>query len=401
MIGDGWADSGDERARDRAPTPDNPRRVSVVTGTRAEFGLLRPVMHAVRDRPGLELLVVAAGSHLIQPAATFREIKAEYDVADSVPMQTVGKTGRWADVEALGRGVARFGRSFERLAPDWVVVLGDRIEAFAAASAASVGGVAVAHIHGGDRAEGVSDEAMRHAITKLAHLHLAASEQSAERIRRMGERPEHVRVIGSPAIDGLAGVEPMDDAEFEELGSPVAVLLMHPIGRSNEREELAVDAAIEGIQGALDTGSSRGIMALHPNFDPGREGVMQALMSAPDAVKVVRHLPRARFVSLLRRLGEGGGVLVGNSSAGLIEAAALGCPVVNIGPRQGGREHGANVVHAAEDAGAIEQAVARARSLDGPFEHPFGDGRAGERAAEALLRVDPGAPGFTRKRCAY
>ncbi len=394
MIGDGWTDSGDERARDRAPTPDNPRRVAVVTGTRAEFGLLRPVMDAVRDRPELELLVIAAGAHLIQPAETFREVKEHYEVADSIPMQTVGRVGRWADVEALGRGVARFGRSFERLAPDWVVVLGDRIEALAAASAASVGGVAVCHIHGGDRAEGVSDEAMRHAITKLAHLHLAASGQSAERIKKMGERPEHVRVIGSPAIDGLHLVEPLDDAAYEELGSPEAVVLQHPIGRTDEAEEHAAGLVLDGL------GTTR-VLALHPNHDPGRDGVMRALVGAPDSVRVIKHLPRARFTSLLVRLGRDGGVLVGNSSAGLIEAAALGTPTVDVGVRQRGREHGANVVHAAEEAAAIGEAVSLARSLAGPFEHPFGDGRAGVRAAGALCEIDPSSPGLARKRCVY
>src|SRR5205814_10141422 len=140
---------------------------------------------------------------------------------------------------ATGRGIAGFARVFEEIRPDWVVVLGDRIEAFAAASAASIGGIAVAHIHGGDRAEGIADEAMRHAITKLAHLHLAATEQSAERIIRMGERPEHVLVIGSPAIDGLLAIPALADQRDEELGRPGAVFLMHPVGRADEREESA------------------------------------------------------------------------------------------------------------------------------------------------------------------
>ena len=208
MIGDGW--DGDPAIRPGPPEAPvaGVRRIAVVTGTRAEFGLLEPVMRAVAARADQQLLVIPCGSHLISPALTYRDVKAAFgsSIVDAVPMQVAGRTGRAADVEALGKGVARFGRAFERCAPDWVVVLGDRIEAFAAASAASVGGRAVAHIHGGDRAEGVADEAMRHAITKLAHLHLAATEQSRERIVRMGERPEHVRCVGSPAIDALAAI---------------------------------------------------------------------------------------------------------------------------------------------------------------------------------------------------
>jgi len=394
MIGDGWTDSKDELARDRRPTTDSPRRIAIVTGTRAEFGLLRPVMDEVRGRPELELLVVAAGSHLIQPAETFREVKKHFEVADSVPMQVVGRTGRWADVEALGKGIARFGRSFERLAPEWVVVLGDRIEAFAAASAASVGGIAVCHIHGGDRAEGVADEAMRHAITKLAHLHLAASETSADRIRRMGERPEYVRVIGSPAIDGLDHVEPLDDETFKELGSPESVLLMHPIGRTDEAEEHGASLMLEALAGTR-------VLALHPNHDPGRDGVMRALLGAGDNAKLVRHLKRARFLGLLRRLGVSGGALVGNSSAGLIEAAALGAAALNVGTRQNGREHGANVVHCAESLDAIRQGLDAARSLEGPFTHPFGSGVAAQKATAALCEIDPHEPGLLRKHCAF
>ena len=190
MIGDGW--DGDPSVRPESARGDDGgrRRVAVVTGSRAEFGLLRPVMRAIDARGDLQLQVIAAGSHLIPPALTFRDVKRDFEIADSVPMQVAGRSTRFDDAESVGRGVARFARSFQALDPHWVVVLGDRIEAFAAASAASIGGRAVAHLHGGDRAEGVSDEAMRHAITKLAHLHLPGdATQSADRILRMGETP--------------------------------------------------------------------------------------------------------------------------------------------------------------------------------------------------------------------
>lgn len=392
MIGPGW--DGDER--DGKATSDRPRRCAVVTGTRAEFGLLRPVMRAIRERDDLELLVIAAGSHLVSPALTFRDVKAEFEVADSVPMQTAGRVGRWADVESLGRGVSRFGRSFTALQPDWVVVLGDRIEALAAASAASVGGLALAHIHGGDRAEGVADEAMRHAITKLAHLHLAASEGSAERIRKMGEREADVLVVGSPAIDGLDRIEPIGDERWQELGGPEAVLLMHPVGRTDEAEEHACTLVLEALGGTR-------VLALHPNLDPGRDGVMRALLGAGPNVSLVEHLKRDEFVGVLRRLGRCGGALVGNSSAGLIEAAALGCPSVDVGHRQRGRERAPGATWwAGEEASAIREAVALARQ-SGPFEgpHPFGDGHAGERIAAALADCNPNDERRLRKRCVY
>ncbi len=396
MIGDNWTDTNEQRARDARPSPDRPRRIAVVTGTRAEFGLLTPVMHAVQDRPDCELLVIAAGSHLVQPALTFREVKAKFPVADSIPMQTAGRVGRAHDVEALGKGIGRFGRSFDRLRPDWVVVLGDRIEAFAAASAASVGGFAVAHIHGGDRAEGVADEAMRHAITKLAHLHLPATETSAERIRRMGEPEANIVVIGSPGVDGLDAIEPMVDAEYNALGSPRAVLLFHPIGRTDELEEHAAHAIFESLEG-IPT------LALHPNLDPGRNGIMRALAQAPAHVRTQSHLERTRFVALLKRVAGAGGGLVGNSSAGLIEAAAVGCPTVDIGDRQSGRERCEPLTtHSNESPAHIRAAFERITSArPARWSHPFGDGHAGPRAARALAERDPHAANLLRKRCTY
>jgi UDP-hydrolysing UDP-N-acetyl-D-glucosamine 2-epimerase len=407
MIGDGW--DGDPSTRpqpDPAQSDRPPRRVAVVTGSRAEFGLLRPVMTAIANQEGLELAVIAAGSHLILPADTFREIKAAFAVADSVPMQVAGRTTRFDDAEAVGRGVARFARSYAGLAPSWVVVLGDRIEAFAAASAASIAGYTLVHIHGGDRAEGIADEAMRHAITKLAHVHFAASEQSAERIRKMGERPEFVFLSGSPAIDGLDQMPAMTDEEFAALGSPEAVVLMHPIGRPDEAEEHATNAVLSSLDG-------KRVLALHPNHDPGRAGVLRAIQnwagspSTSDPAREVRqHLSRPHFVGLLKRLARGYGVLVGNSSSGLIEAAALGVAVVDIGQRQAGRERPAHVVHEDhESPGAISNAIHRsidlASALPAKVPHPYGEGHASSLIAQTLAHLDPNRRELIRKRISY
>ncbi len=395
-------------------------RIAVVTGSRAEFGLLRPVMHAVKNHPALELAVVAAGSHLISPALTLRDVQVEFDIFDSVPMQIAGKTGRIADAESLGRGVSRFTRVFETLQPDWVVVLGDRIEAFAAASTASIGGWALAHIHGGDRAEGIADEAMRHAITKLAHLHFPATEQSRERILKMGENPELVHNVGSPAIDGIDAIPPMSDAEYQNIGSPTTVFLLHPTGRDAAIEQ-ALAARVLAMLSENHPDPSRknpGLLAMFPNHDAGREGILAAIRSwtaglgKPDdrGRCAVEHLPRDRFVGLLKRLAQAKppcrGVLVGNSSAGLIEAAALGVPVVDIGRRQAGRERPPSVFGATDESPeSIARALTSARAFQsiqpGQAQHPYGDGRAGARIAEVLSRTDARNPGLLRKHCAY
>lgn len=372
-------------------------RVCVATGSRAEFGLLLPVMRAIRARRDLDLRVVAMGAHLLTPAETWREVEQAFPVAAMIPMQRAGAErgmpDRLEDALATGQGMALLARAYADLKPDWVVVLGDRIEAFAAASAASIGGIGVAHLHGGDRAEGVADEAMRHAITKLAHLHLPATEQSAARIVRMGERPEDVIVVGSPAIDGLREIPAMGEKEFEALGTPEVVALMHPIGRSDAEERRAMDALLQGCGGAR-------VLAMAPNHDPGRAGIAESIAAA--RVRMLEHLERARFVGLLRRVAMSGGALVGNSSTGLIEASAIdpAAPVVNVGDRQAGRERAGNVVDAIEDASAIRAALARVRSMGGGLAaHPYGDGRTGERVAAALATGGPGAR--LRKRCVY
>ncbi len=373
-------------------------RVCVATGTRAEFGLLRTVMRAIRSHEALELKVAAMGAHLIRPAETWKEVETEFGVDALIPMQRQGAErtmpDRLEDALALGRGVSAIVGALAEIRPDWVVVLGDRIEALAAASAASIGGVGVAHLHGGDRAEGVADEAMRHAITKLAHLHLPATEASAERIRRMGERPEDVRVVGSPAVDGLAEIPAMDEREFGEHGAPEVVFLMHPIGRSDEDEHAAAASSLRALHG-------RRILAMSPNHDPGRAGIMRAIEQA--GVRVVEHLPRDRFVGLLKACASRGGALVGNSSAGLIEAAAIrpAIAVVNVGARQAGRERAGNVVDCGERESdvlaAVEQAMAR---RPGDLAHPYGDGRTGRRVAATLAEVGVAGPRL-RKRSVY
>lgn len=428
-------------------------RVAVVTGTRAEFGLLRPVMDAVRAHSRLQLLVVAGGAHLLKPARTIRDVENQFKVDATVPMQRAGHTGRLEDAAALGRGVQGFAKAFADLKPDWVVVLGDRIEAFAAASAASIAGIAVCHIHGGDRAEGIADEAMRHAITKLAHLHCAATKKSAERIIRMGEKTEHVHVTGSPAIDGLAGIKAMSDAEARSLGDPRIVMLLHPSGplsgtlvlepnvlrralgrgmpRLPRRTDICVDASSEhrfamftymattclpdepplgpcqnlGMTPCGGNGP-RGIF-LHPNHDPGREHILAQWhkISAYNGWPVISHLPRATFIALLKRMAQTRrGLLVGNSSAGLIECAALGVPALNVGPRQAGRERAHNVVDADPlDTHAVVRMIRKADSLNKTLKpsHLFGDGRSGPRIANLLARVDPHEPSLLRKRIIY
>lgn len=376
--------------------------VMVVTGSRAEYGLLRPVMRGVQARKDLRLCVVAAGSHLLGPGRTVREVEAEFEVAARVTMQKPTHATRHDDACVVGRGVEGFAKVIAKLKPQWVVVLGDRIEAFAAAAAGSIAGVAVCHVHGGDRAEGIADEAMRHAITKLAHLHCAATKQSAARIVKMGERQELVHVTGSPAIDGLTAIPAMGDEEASALGDPGSVVLVHPSGVSAELDEATAASAL-----TLAWAAAPYPLVLSPNHDAGRESILKVFdrrdMGA-GFMQRVEHLPRNVFVSLLKRLAKRGGVLIGNSSAGLIEAAALGVRVVNLGPRQVGRERAGNVIDVPEVTGkALARVAERLLSERGRMVKSklYGDGHAGERIAALLAKMDPTARAVLRKRNAY
>lgn len=378
------------------------RRIAVVTGSRAEFGLLEPVMRAIDAHSGLELRAIVAGSHLLAPAETWRDVEAAgLAIHARIPMQKPGDSGRLADAAATGRGIEQLARAFSDIKPDWVLALGDRIEAFAAAAAASIGGIAFAHMHGGDRAEGIADEAMRHAATKLAHIHLAATDESAMRIVRMGESADRVHIVGSPAIDGLDRLPELADQHARELADPEAALLLHPAGLSEAEERATAQAMCGGLTAA---GIKRAVI-FAPNADPGREWIDEELRreAAGRGWPFVEHLPRPLFAGLLKRLASRGGIFIGNSSAGLIEAAALRLPVVNLGPRQAGRDRAGNVIDVVgRDIHEVAAAIAAARGIDRQeISQPYGEGDAGLKSARILAELDPHRAWVLRKRNSY
>ena len=403
------------RSGDLAVSGESRRKVAVVTGTRAEWGLLSPVCDAICARGELALEVCAGGAHLLQPPVAEDRALHRAVFGDPMPceptiiwvescgyhphrfeMQRAGETGRLADAAALGRGVSALAEHFACLAPDIVVVLGDRIEAFAAASAASIGGIRVAHIHGGDRAEGVADEAMRHAITKLSHTHFAASAESAARIARLGEDAARIHLVGSPAVDGLDAIPSLSDHEYAELGAPDFVFLMHPVGRPDGDEEREAHAVLEAL-------AARGrVTALAPNSDPGRNGIARAIEIVAERrrtrFRAFRHIDRKLFIGLLRRTDVR--AIVGNSSAGLIECAALGVRAVNIGARQAGRERADNARDVASAWDGLAEALDTLDSWRPSGRHPYLEAGASHRIAEILATCDFSAHGLA-KRCTF
>lgn len=351
--------------------------IAVFTGSRAEYGLLRPVLAAIESAEGLDSRVIAGGSHLIGDQPTIDEIRSERVVDAEVEMQVGTERTRRSDADAVARGIHGMSEVLSSMDPDLLLLLGDRIEVLAAATSASLLGIRVAHIHGGDVATGVCDDSIRHAVTKLAHIHFPATELSASRIRRMGERPESIFVVGSPAVDGLDEIPIMSDENWSKLGRPSFVILHHPTGDSDSAE-------FERMKKIIATVGSRGnTLLLSPNHDPGSDGIRKAIELS--GLPGLDHLERDAFIGLMKRTD----TLVGNSSAGLIECAALGTPAVDIGDRQTGREHPRTSVHVDSLTGLeLEVGLDRALALrDQGADLRFGSGEAGTLITRVLSNM--------------
>ncbi len=401
------------------------RRICVVTGTRAEYGLLRTVMRAIDRHPRLELQLIVTGMHLLRRFGhTVDAIRADGWRIDAMVRMQSGRDDAIAEAEAAGRGIQGIARALRRLRSDVVLVTGDRVEAFAGAAAGACARRCVAHIHGGDRAPGDVDDLLRHAITKLAHVHFVATDDAARRVRRLGEEPGRIFRVGAPGLDEIRAIRRPSAARLREmLGGDVgdyAMVVQHPWGRPAEQERRDMLATLSAVQAAGLSG-----VILYPNSDPGHSGIIraieewvsgggvagsEALVSGgrtrfpkvkPDPCDrnpvrwfVARSLDRDTYIRLLK----GARVLVGNSSSGIIESAAAGVPAVNIGPRQQGRlKCGPSVIDSSPGRAAVLRAIRRALRIRVRSDKSvYGDGRAGERIAAALARL-PLNDAFHRK----
>jgi GDP/UDP-N,N'-diacetylbacillosamine 2-epimerase (hydrolysing) len=376
------------------------RHVCYVSGTRADFGLMRRTLEAIAAADGLKLSIVATGMHLDERyGMTIREIEAAgLAVAARIAMDASGPATGAAMARDVSRMQAGMVDAFEQQRPDIVLLLGDRGEMLAGAIAALHLNIPVAHVHGGERS-GTIDESVRHAISKLSHFHFAATEQSRERLVRMGEMPERVFVTGAPGLDGIvqdAAIARADLlAELElDAARPVGIFVFHPVvqeaGEAGAIASTILDSLLrKGIQ----------VLALRPNSDAGSAAVCEALDQRRDHpdVRVITHMPRPTFLSWMAAAD----FMIGNSSAGIIEAASFGLPVVNVGSRQNLRERNANVVDVEARPAVLDEVVDRvlAKGRFAP-QNVYGDGKAAARIVE-LLKTLPLDPSVLSKVNAY
>lgn len=369
------------------------RKVCVVTGTRAEFGLLRWLMGEIQNHQQLELQVVATGMHLSPEfGSTFREIEeAGFGIDARVEMLLSSDTNT-AVSKSMGLGVIGFADAYERLAPDIVVVLGDRFEIFAATSAAMIAGIPVAHLHGGETTEGAFDEAIRHSITKMSHLHFVAAEEYRQRVIQLGEHPERVFNFGGMGIDAIRHIKLLSREELEcslelSFGKKNLLVTFHPV----TLEGGASSAAQMGeLLAALDKLEDTMLIFTMPNADTGgRElgGMVREFAQTHPNAKVFTSLGQLRYYSCLA-LVDG---VIGNSSSGLLEAPAFQIGTVNIGDRQKGRLKASSVIDCAPNREAIQAALETLYSADfqaslASVSNPYGNGGASDAIVKILAK---------------
>lgn len=361
------------------------RRVAVVTGSRADYGLLRSTMEAIRAHRRLVLQLVATGMHLLEDFGnTVSEIIRDGWGVDAKVRMQAGTDEPLDQALGLSRGVAGIARFLDLGKTDIVLVLGDRIEAMAGALAGVATGRLVAHIHGGDLAQGDFDDSFRHAITKLAHLHLPATPDAARRIIRMGESRGRVHSVGAPGLDRIREI--LKEAGGGARRSGRALIVHHATGRTAAREARTMSMI---LRAAAQTGLHRTV--IYPNTDRGHSGILDAIerhhrRSRGDSLRVVRSLDRDTYLRLLIDSD----VLLGNSSSGIIEAGTAGTPAVNVGDRQRGRQpSGPSLVHAEESfadiCAALNKALRKRPGRGGAS--VYGTGRAGPRIVALLSDV--------------
>jgi GDP/UDP-N,N'-diacetylbacillosamine 2-epimerase (hydrolysing) len=382
------------------------KKIAVLTGTRAEYGILHPVLKAIKAQQDLKLQLVVTGMHLShQFGYTVSEIiKDGFKISSRVAM-TATDDNLSAMSKSIGQGVIGMTQTWEQLEPDVILILGDRIEPLAAAISGAYMNIPVAHIHGGDSSTGGLDEYARHAITKLAHIHFPATNQSAARIIQMGEDEWRVHMVGSPALDAILH-EPLVPPQIIakrldiDLLKPLVLVVQHPVttepNQSSEQMTETMEAVVKIGHPAI---------VFYPNSDAGGRAIIDVInnyIKKFPFIKTIPSLPRREYLSLLKAAS----ALVGNSSSAIIDAPSLGIPAVSVGIRQEGRERGYNVIDVGYRREEIVKAIKKTLT-DSEFirevkkcKSPYGDGKASIRIVEILKGTEK-TPSLLQKKITY
>ncbi len=380
------------------------KKISVVTGTRAEYNILYPLMDSIRNNSAFDLSTIVTGMHLLHEFGyTIKDVQNDGFKIDATVDMLLSEDSLVSMAKSLGIGIMGIAQAFQTINPDFVIVCGDRGEAFAAAVAAAHMQIPVIHLLGGDAAAGSNiDDSIRFAITKFAHIHLTATKKHAERILKLGEEPWRVHVVGSPALDTISHIKfPSRVSIARNFGlkadEPIAIVIQHPtsIGFAESSKEMkeTLDAICElNLQSVI----------IYPNADAGGKSMIDEIKKYSNLpyIKSFSSLSRDLFLSLMSIAD----VMIGNSSSGLIEAPSFKLPVVNVGIRQDGRDRGSNVIDVDYNKHEIITAINKALCNDFRKNlnsvNPYGDGKATERIIDVLIKTQT-TPDLLRKKITY
>ena len=366
------------------------RKILYITGTRADYGLMKSVLKEIEEHPKLELEIVATGMHLMEEfGMTINEIKK-----DGFKIHEIDATYENDNKESMANFIGKFiqllTKKVKEIKPYIILLLGDKGEMLAGAIVGAYLTIPIAHLAGGDITSTV-DEHVRHAITKLAHIHFPATKKSAERIIKMGENPSNVFVVGAPSLDSILNENLIEPAELSEkynldLSKPILLLVQHPV-------TMEVDDAPYQIRGTLEAISELKYQTIliYPNADAGSRKMIEVIKKYEKYpfIKAFKSIPHKEYLSLMKIVS----VMVGNSSSGIVEALSFGLPVVNIGSRQEGRQRAENVIDLDYDKEELKAAIKKAlydedfREKVKNCESPFGDGKVGPRVADILSNI--------------
>lgn len=344
-----------------------PRKICIVSGTRAEWGLLSPIAHALNSRPDVTLQIVATNMHLLPRfGMTVNQITSEGFTVDArVPMPEAASSSV-ETVLSMASGMAGMAEAFNTLRPDMILILGDRTEILAAATAANIMRIPIAHLHGGEISEGALDDSIRHAVTKLSSLHLVSTESYRRRVIQLGEDPSLVLNVGAIGVFNVLNQPRVPLNELIDIlgfrpDSSTLLVTYHPATLDSESVHVRCSALLD----ALDRFSDSKIIITYPNNDPGAEQIISLIChyakARPGRVTLIPSLGMKRYLSLLPLIG----AVVGNSSSGIIEVPSMGTPTVDIGIRQKGRIAAPSVIHCGDSTDEIAAAISRALSPEG------------------------------------
>lgn len=366
------------------------RKILYISGTRADYGLMRQTLFCIRRHPELELEVVATGMHLMPEfGKTIDELRR--DKFKIHKLEAIYKyDNRESMANFIGEFILRFTERIKKIKPNIILVLGDRAEMLAAAIVGVYLTIPVAHIHGGDVTSTI-DEIARHAITKLSHIHLTATRRATERIIKMGEDPWRVHLVGAPGLDTILNEKLFSNDEIAkkynlDLSKPILLVIQHPVTAELENAQQQMMETMETIKEL-----NHQTIVIYPNADAGGRKVIKVIerYRKYPFIKIYKSIPYKDYLTLMKVAS----AMVGNSSSGIIESLAFHLPVVNIGTRQEGRERAGNIIDVDYCKDKIKAAIKKA-IYDKKFKEqvkncrsPYGDGKASERITKVLSNI--------------